>query len=166
VDGTDCQIREPAPFNKKWFSHKSNGLGLRYELAVSIFGGDIVWVNGPFPCGDFADLSIFRCGLMEELGPNEMVEADNGYKGEKKKIRIKDDYNSSQEKSEKGKVRSRHETMNARLKKFAILSTPFRHDLKLHGIVFRAVVALAQIGINSGETLFACDFDTGRKEEY
>jgi hypothetical protein len=69
-------------------------------------------------------------------------------------------------KSWKREKTGRHEMMNARFKKFAILSTPFRHNLKLHGIVFRAMVALAQIGINRGETLFACDFDTARRQEF
>jgi hypothetical protein len=57
---------------------------------------------------------------MQELSTNKKVKAGNGYKGEKQKIRINDDYNSSQEKLENGKVRSRHKRMNARLKKFAI----------------------------------------------
>ncbi len=33
VDGTDFKIYEPAPFNPKWWSHKLNCAGLRYEDA-------------------------------------------------------------------------------------------------------------------------------------
>ena len=49
LDGTDCRVREPSPFGPKWFSHKFKGPGLRYEVAVSIRKGHIVWVNGTFP---------------------------------------------------------------------------------------------------------------------
>jgi hypothetical protein len=46
-DGTDCPILEPWPFNKKWFSHKLNGPGLKYEVGVCNPTGEIVWVKGP-----------------------------------------------------------------------------------------------------------------------
>jgi hypothetical protein len=39
IDGTDFSIYEPTPFSTKWFSHKLKGLGVRYELAISIGGG-------------------------------------------------------------------------------------------------------------------------------
>ena len=36
VDGTDCQVYEPRPFNKDMYSHKMNGPGVKYEVAVCI----------------------------------------------------------------------------------------------------------------------------------
>jgi hypothetical protein len=42
VDGTDFQINEPTPFSKGYYSHKFNGPGLRYEIALNIMTGDIV----------------------------------------------------------------------------------------------------------------------------
>lgn len=45
VDGTDCTIREPTVFNKKrWYSHKFNGPGVRYEIGLSILSGSFIWV--------------------------------------------------------------------------------------------------------------------------
>ena len=41
VDGTDCRIYEPEPFDTKWYSHKFNGPGLRYEIGVCIVSGNI-----------------------------------------------------------------------------------------------------------------------------
>lgn len=82
VDGTDFRIEQPTEFSKRWYSHKFKGPGLRYEVALSILGGDIVWTNGPFPCGSWPDISIFRAGLIDELRPMEMVEADKGYRGQ------------------------------------------------------------------------------------
>ena len=36
LDGTDVSINEPSPFNNKWYSHKLNGPGLRYEVGICI----------------------------------------------------------------------------------------------------------------------------------
>jgi hypothetical protein len=47
VDGTDFKAQEPYPFNRKWMSHKYKGAALKYEVAISIFSGDIVWIYGP-----------------------------------------------------------------------------------------------------------------------
>lgn len=63
VDGTDFQICEPSKFDEKWFSHNFNGPSVRYEIAVCIQTGWIVWINGPFPCGT-PDLCIARSGLV------------------------------------------------------------------------------------------------------
>ena len=47
--GTDFEmIYEPSRFDRKWFSHKFHGPGLRYEVGLSIFTGE---VNGGVSCG-------------------------------------------------------------------------------------------------------------------
>ena len=58
VDGTDFRIQEPIPFNPKWYSYKFKGPGLRYEVAICIKTGWIVWVNGPFPAGEWPNRKI------------------------------------------------------------------------------------------------------------
>ena len=82
VDCTDIPIEEPTRFSSKWFSHKFNGPGLRYEIGLSLQLGHIVWVNGPYPCGAWSDIKIFRDRMKLDLSKNERVEADNGYTGE------------------------------------------------------------------------------------
>lgn len=79
VDGTDCRIREPAHFSFTWLSHKLHGPGLRYEVAVSIHYGNIIWVYEPFHCGSWPDLKIFLNKLATVLLGNERVVADTGY---------------------------------------------------------------------------------------
>ena len=86
VDGTDFRINEPTPFWPGWKSFKFNGPGVRYEVAVCIRSGDLVWINGPFPCGHWPDLKIFRHALVFELQDGEKVEADKGYRGEPEHI--------------------------------------------------------------------------------
>eukprot|EP00977_Amphora_coffeiformis_P014276 scaffold3950_cov138-Amphora_coffeaeformis.AAC.1 len=80
VDGTDFLV----PFHgRKFHSHKFKfGSGLRYEVAVSILGGDLVWINGPYEAGLWPDIKIIRNALISELEPGERVEADDGYRGE------------------------------------------------------------------------------------
>ena len=159
VDGTDFRICEPKPFNSGWYSHKFHGPGVRYEVAVSINGGDIVHINGPFPCGHNPDITIFRKKLIYKLGPGEMVEADRGYRGEPTKCRIPVDYMNRRQKNQKCRARARQETVNARFKQFGVLSQRFRHrvtmdDMIRHKLVFHSIAIITQIGINNGEKLF------------
>ena len=77
-------IVEPFPYesvwSKRWFSPKFKGPGLRYEVGISILYGDIIWINGPFPCSQWPDIKIFlKGGLKDNLDPGERVEADDGY---------------------------------------------------------------------------------------
>lgn len=60
LDGTDCPIQEQSPFNKKWYSHKLNWAGIRYEVVLCIRTGRIVWVAGGVPCGEWPDLKLAR----------------------------------------------------------------------------------------------------------
>ena len=56
VDGTDFRIAE---HGRPFFSHKYKKSGLRYEVALCILTGDVVWINGPYECGMWPDISIF-----------------------------------------------------------------------------------------------------------
>ena len=82
VDCTDYKVCINKGVHKAWFSYKFRNTGLRYEIALCIKTGIIVWVNGPFPCGDYNDLTIFRSALLHELDEDERVECDDGYGGE------------------------------------------------------------------------------------
>ena len=77
-DGTDFRIREHSPFSTKWWSFKFNRPGLRHEIAKEAEYGNIVWVYGVFPCGEFLDLIIARKKCVQLLRPGEKVVADRG----------------------------------------------------------------------------------------
>jgi hypothetical protein len=139
VDGTDFAIGEPYPFDKKWYSHKFKGPGLRYEVGVCIQTGDIVWTYGPFPCGRFPDIKIFRHRLINLLPPGEKVEADAGYRGERAKIRVPADYLNEADRRAKAGARARHETVNKQFKQWGCLGKKFRHPLSKHMMCFNAV---------------------------
>jgi hypothetical protein len=68
------------PFNAKWYSHKSKGLGVRYEIGLCIQTGWIVWVHGLYPRGSHPNLKIARmCVFFTHLEEGEMVVADGGF---------------------------------------------------------------------------------------
>ena len=157
VDGTDCRIRRQQGNPKSWHSHKFGGPGVRYEVAVCILTGFIVWVLGPFPCGDWPDVTIFRFALKQLLDENERVEADDGYVGEDP-LHVKAPASMVHDEKRRimrSRVRSRHETVNKRLKQFKCLETVFRHDVQLHGMCFRACAVLTQLEIENGSPLFS-----------
>jgi hypothetical protein len=51
------------------------------------------------------------------------------------------------------RVRSRHETLNSRLKNWGILAQVYRHDIREHGIVFQACAVVTQLMIANEEPL-------------
>jgi hypothetical protein len=157
VDGTDFRIQEPTPFNKEWYSHKFKGPGLRYEVAICIQTGDIVWINGPFKPGKWTDLKIFRRNLKHHLAPQEMVEADKGYRGEEA-VRTSDDVVSRADHKAKYRARARHETVNRRFKQWGCLKQVFRHDRCKHKDVFVAVAVITQLAFDNGEGPFQCRY--------
>jgi hypothetical protein len=157
VDCTDTPINEQFPFSKRWYSFKFKGPGVRYEVGVCIQTGDIVWINGPFEPGEWNDLTIFRHELKGRLGPDEMVEVDRGYAGEPK-VRTPDHFVSLSDKKAKAKARSRHETVNKRLKQFKVLREQFRHPIQKHQMCFRAVAVCTQLSFEAGEHPFHCSY--------
>jgi len=123
--------------------------------------GDIVWINGPFPAGDWNDITIFRQALINFLEEWEVAEADAGYLGE-------DPGNTNTPtgirymerkvvKKARGCVRHRQEAVNERVKQFAVLGECFKHDLSLHGNCFRACAVLTQLAFNHGKGLWSVE---------
>lgn len=144
LDGTDFQIFEPSKFDRKWFSHKFLGPGVRYEVGLNIITGDIVWINGGVPCGEWPDLRLARDSYTSMVNLNEMTVADEGYNDRNFFI-----YNKE--------IMARHETVNRRLKQFGVLHQKFRHQRHLHPQCLHAVANLTQLMIANGERLYSLD---------
>jgi DDE superfamily endonuclease len=158
VDGTDFWIYEPTPFDPKWFSHKINGPAVRYEVAVCIKTGWIVWVNGPFPAGEWPDLNIARLSLIHFLDDGEYYIADGGYADGNQYSSTPNGLNDYEQRT-KALARARHETVNRRFKIFGCLSQRYRHDLGLHGMIFHAVANIVQLTILCGHPLFEIEYN-------
>jgi hypothetical protein len=156
LDGTDFRIFEPTPFSEKWFSQKFNGPGLRYEIGICIQTGWIVWVNGPYPPGDWPDLAIARDGIIEELDAGEMILADSGYM-DNQYFAIPNGLNNLDQWM-RSEARSRHEGVNSLFKVFGILRQRFRHKLTSHGRVFHAIANIVQAELQYEEPTFQVDY--------
>ena len=141
---------EPHPFSNKWWSFKFNGPGLRYEIALEVMSGHIVWAHGGFPCGRYPDLKIAREKFVKLLHPKERAVADKGYRYDSRFICAK---NGQATNKRIKKILARHENVNRRIKSFDCLSGTFRHELYLHHVFFNAVVNIVQLGIENGEVL-------------
>lgn len=104
-------------------------------------------------CGRWPDISIFRVGLKGKLGPNEMVVADKGYRGDSK-CKTPYHYISRTDRRASRKALTRHETVNKRLKQFRVLKQQFRHPLWRHKDCFYACAVITQVSMNRGEKLY------------
>ena len=164
TDATDCPIQEQIPFDRRWFTQKFNGPGVRYEVAVALRKSAIVHINGPFACGANPDARIFARKLEHKLHiAHERTFTDEGYWGHGDvctyidKNGLVNGRNSPRMRKTVVAIQARHETVFKRMKQFRILSTKFRHDLKDHKYAFRAVAVLVQLNIKSDEPLFHYD---------
>lgn len=90
--------------------------------------------------------------LVGRLAPNEMVEADKGYRHPRMRTPL--DHVSRTDKRAGAKALARQEIVNRRFKQFECLKQMFRHELWKHRICFETVVVCTQLGIERGE----CDF--------
>jgi hypothetical protein len=160
VDGTDFKINEPYPFNPMWFSQKFKSSGVRYEVAISIKGGGgIVHIYGPVPCGSCPAINNFRACLINRLLAGEMVEADNGYRGESTIIMTPVDFETLREEKQKPQAIAHHETCSTRFNNWGCLKQTYRHNLHKHKQVFGDIVVFPQLEIEHGEILFGVQFD-------
>jgi hypothetical protein len=162
INGTDFRIPQTGKTTTgNWFaSHKYAGKSaLRYEIGVSILGGDLVWIQGPYPAGQFSDFKIFNKVLRQFLETGERVEADNGYVGTADKIKCPNNpCNPIENEGMQSRVQSCHETINGRFKTWGILNEVYRHDIRQHGEVFREIAIITQLAIENGSPLFQVEY--------
>jgi hypothetical protein len=156
VDGTHCKINEPRTQRSTgWYSHKSNGAGLAYELGIAIHQNKLVWINGPFPAGTHNDLSMYRAenGLKSKMPPGKKCIADRLYRNEPT-ITIRNPLDNADVSEFKNRAQARHETFNKKIKTYKILDQRFRHGVQKHKQVFEAVCVIAQYEMENGHPLF------------
>lgn len=167
LDCTDCPIMEPYPWDTKWYSQKFNGPGLKYEVAVCIKTGYIVWINGPFPAS-VNDATVFIGGLADLLAVDEGAEVDGVYKGHHK-LKAPTVAKSRTARKQKSHARACGEINNGRLKIFSILGKSFRNTgvrdngeemMIKHGLCFNAVAVITQLKYMNGEKIFDVVYDS------
>ena len=119
-------------------------------MAVCIRTGHVVWTHGPFSCGSFPDLTIYRIAMKGSLAPGEMAVTDEGYRDPT--CLLGSDFDGENRKR-LATIRARQETVNRRFKQFFVLYR-FRHRIALHSVCIHAVANLTQIMIEHGSPLF------------
>ena len=137
----DYKINEPTPFSSKWLSYKINHAGLRYEIAICIQTGWIVWVNGPYAPGHWPDHTIAADGINDALDRGELYLADGKYRD----AEIANGLNHADQRM--SIASARHKRVNGLLKSFGCLRRCFRHHRTLHGRLFMAVANVVQATI-------------------
>lgn len=161
VDGTHCMINEPLhpefSQDKKHFSHKKNRAGWVYELGISLFTSNLIWMNGPHKAGA-NDKTIFaKPGGLKEILAQEGVKAIgdkfyNGHVNEVSTFNAQDDY---EVKKFKTRVLRRHELFNGYLKQFQILDGRFRNrGPEKFASCFEAVAVVCQYRIEIETPLY------------
>ena len=180
VGTIDCAHCETFEFrtepHSKWYSHKSNGAGVTYEVVIDILYDRVIWVSGPLPASTH-DITMFRGGaqvdqskrnnkanwdrraLYFHIPEGKKLIGDSGYKGEPLKISTTLSEHTSDTKHFFARAKSRQETFNTRLKIFNVPSGRFRHGkgadnkLELHKTCFEAICILVQYDLENGHPL-------------
>ena len=130
---------------------------MRYEIAICITTGHVVWVNGPYPCGAWPDIKIAKDILYDMFNENEMALGDSGYKDGGFRFKTPSGLNNNESRMH-SIARARHETCNRRMKQFQCISRKFRHNINKHSICFYAVANLTQLMIENNQPLFEVSY--------
>ncbi len=158
VDGTNFCVAKS--YEKPYYLYKFKKLGLRYEVALCIKTGNICWWAGPYlPC-IWNNNMIFQDGLVHFLEAGERCEMDDGYRSSAPLYaKCPGDIEANLDKAEmQQRVRNHQETVNKRFKNWAILSTPYCHQLLEHQTVFGAIVVLTRL-LLAENPLFQVDYN-------
>ena len=154
VDGAHFRTREQCKNpSAKVYSHKFNGPGVGYEIAVAIYEDRVVWINGPFDPST-PDLTIFRSedGLEANILVRMRGIGDSVYKAGDA-MTVHREGHSKEMTNFINRVRARHEHFNTRMKNFNILSQCFRLNRDKHETAFEAICILSQYDMENGHPL-------------
>jgi DDE superfamily endonuclease len=158
VDGIHCVVREPSTAelskNPAYFSHKHHCAGVNYEIGLSVFTNQVMWVNGPYPAGE-NDITMFKHrGLREMIPEGCWSIADNGYRGLLSTIRTSSSLDKHAVRVLKRRAKARHESFNGKLKNFATVRERWRHAITKHEIAFEDVCVICQYQLENGSPLY------------
>lgn len=147
VDATECRIQRPQHHQRLFYSGHKKLHTLKYEIGIG-FGGELHWVAGAQP-GSVHDLTLLRhFGLLRHLKPHELLLADKAYIGEWQILTPFRKPETLQEMAFNkylSALRMPVEHVFALFKAWKCLSTPWRHSLLLHPVVFYVIAQIVNI---------------------
>jgi hypothetical protein len=133
-------------------SYKFNHGAVKYEISMSVFQPQCVWISGPHRGGK-RDITIFREGLKQKIKPGGKAIIDRGYvssRRDEQMLSQPDTCDSKALNNFKSRARLRQETFNGRLKFFDALSQTFWHHVDKHKLVLEAVCVIVQYQMDNG----------------
>ena len=155
-----CSEKKHPRFNlDRAYSSKKHGghAALKYELGVSLFHDQIVWIGKPCRASK-ADITIFREGGLKrkflEIFPGKYIIVDLGYRSseeDEKMLAYPNLLDLIPLKKFKSLARCRQEDVNARMSKFKVLNYEFEHSVEKHEICFTCVSVMLQYQLNCGD---------------
>ena len=146
------------------YSHKHHSAGFNAEVGLSLWEPRCIWINGPEPAGDYADLTLFRKpgGLKEKLvAIGKKGIGDSGYSGERQVMSTPNGHDHPSVRKFKSRALRRHEKFNNMLKCFRVLDHTFRHtayvpndpEFRRYKVCFGAVAVICQYQLENGSPL-------------
>lgn len=156
VDTTYCAVWMNVSdweYQRPFYSGYAGLHCLKYEIAVQVWTGELVWLVGPF-FGSKHDLTIARLsGFLNMLLPGEHAYADKLYEGDPRLLVpfkgrswqlshhqfVWNDFHR--------RVRVRCENAIGRIMRFGCLQAAWRHRLSRHAIAFYCCAQLAQLDL-------------------
>lgn len=134
--GKECPIYEPTHFSPQWYSHKLNGLGWGMRLQLLLVLVLLFERVGPFP----QEATLTPESSQMVFRKTRSLRAC--YLG----FRI----TTSQHPMARtfSVIHARHENANGRFKKFAVLSSTYRHDISTHHACFFAVLNVTSLSLS------------------
>ena len=161
-----------------WWSHKSNGPAVAFEVVTDSVSGQICWINGPEP-PTMGDIKFLRGGdggkkkgqwkkfvhtweksaLYFHIPKNVKLVGDSAYAGQPDKVATTKDAHDRQTKELFARMKSLQETVFKRIKDFKIMRH-FRHGsgtkdrLEKIKIAFEATAVLVEYDIEYEKPLF------------
>ncbi|KYQ94116.1 hypothetical protein DLAC_04396 [Tieghemostelium lacteum] len=156
IDGTACPIKNPLNKHdkKEYYSYKHKNHCYKYIVGVGLRTGLAVFLYGP-KAGRYHDITLFReSNLVNRLDAEERFIGDKGFQSNELESKIltpiKGDLLSSEDRMYNYVINSNRvivENYFGRLKRFKILSTPFRAPRLKHKTVFTICVYLTNLDI-------------------
>jgi hypothetical protein len=142
-DVTECCIKQPMDFwlQQLCYSGKMKQHTVKYEMAVNIHNGSIVWLAGPFH-GSIHDVDMTRSlGILNHLLLHERLLGDKGYIGEgDHRITPFQQPQTEEERAfnrEVYRYRIIVENTYLRLKTFNCLKHSWRQDIQVFGLCWK-----------------------------
>jgi hypothetical protein len=134
--------------NRRFFSHKLRSPCLSYQIVFDPWRQKIRHICGPFPASVHDSRIWLFSGVAELLPADIWVIGDGGYTGCNGIVHSVDrPINGGDFQGHNGfirRIRWQVEGVFCRMKKFAVLRTPWRHNLDEHRLVFVFVASLVQ----------------------